>query len=142
MTIPDFEELDQTSLRLAQIKVSLTTATLDHTVSKRALPLIAGIVIHSVGRAVLRLAIKKIKKKVKEEAKEIGRSAALHLACEAWYKLDRGVNNRRLPPCPCKKSQADGDDRYTRENIIQDLWRRKVFKRTKAASCYRQSNVG
>ena len=142
MTIPDFEELDQTSLRLAQIKVSLSTATLDHNIGKRAVPIVAGIVIRSIGRAVLRLVIKKLKEKVKKEAKEIARSAALRLACEAWYKLDRGVNNRGLPPCPCKKRQADGDDRYTREDIIQDLWRRKVFKRTKATSCYRQSNVG
>ena len=142
VTIPDFEKLDQTSLRLAQVKVSLSTATLNHNIGKRAVPLIAGIVIRSIGRAVLRFVIKKLKEKVKEEAKEIARSAALRLACEAWYKRARGVNNRRLPPCPCKKSQADGDDRYALENIIQDIWRRKVFKRTKATSCYRQSNVG
>ena len=43
-------------------------------------------------------------------------------------KHDRGVNNRRLPPCPCKRSQADGADRYTSENIIQDIWRETVSK--------------
>ena len=138
MTIPNFEELDQTSLRLAQIKVSLSTATLNHNIGKRALPFIAGFVIRSIGRAVVSIVIEKIE----EEAKEIARSAALRLACEAWYKLDSGVNSRGLPPCPCKKQQADGDDRYTRENIIQDILRKEVFKRTKATSCYRQSNVG
>ena len=56
-------------------------------------------------------------------------------------KHDRGVNNRRLPPCPCKRSQADRDDRYTCENIIQDIWRRNSFKITNDTSCYRQSNV-
>ena len=79
MTIPDFEELDQTSLRLAQIKVSLSTATLDHNIGKRAVPLIAGIVIHAIGIAVLRLVIIKRKEKIKEEIKEIARSAALRL---------------------------------------------------------------
>ena len=150
MTIPDFEEIDQTSMTLSEIRVSLSTVTSDHNqaVQKRVLPAILLAyrlyrIIRIIRRGKLGLLIRIAgKRKIKAEAKEIARSGILRLACELWNKHDRGVNNRRLPPCPCKKSQADGDDRYTRENIIQDIWRRKVFKRTKAKSCYRQSNVG
>ena len=148
MTIPDFEELDQTSFRLSQIRVSLSTISSDHTVKKRLLPAILLAyrlyrIIRIIRRGKLGLLIRIAgKRKLKSEKEEILRSGILRLACEAWHKLDRGVNNQRLPPCPCKKSQADGDDRYTRENIIQDIWREKIFKRTTAKSCYRQSNVG
>ena len=137
MTIPDFEEIDQTSLRLAQIKVSLSTATLNQNIGKRAIHIFAGLVIRTIGRAVVSFVFDKIE----EEAKEIARSAAFRFACEVWYQLDSGVNNRQLPPCPCTKLQADRDDRYTQENFVQDFLTEKVFKRTKARSCYRQSNV-
>ena len=148
MTIPDFEELDQTSFRLSQIRASLSTVSSDQPVQKGLLPAILAAyklyrIIRIIRRGKLGLLVRIAGKRwLISKAKEIARSGALRLACEAWYKLDRGVNNRRLPPCPCKKSQADGDDRYTRENIIQDIWREKIFKRTTAKSCYRQSNVG
>ena len=147
MTIPVFEEIDQTSITISQISISLSTVILDHDQRKLTPAILQAYRLYRIIRIIRRgklgllIRIAGIRW-LKSEAKEIARSAALHLASEVWYKRDRGVNNRRLPPCPCKKSQADIDDRYTRENIIQDIWRRNVFKRTKATSCYRQSNVG
>ena len=142
--IPEYPQIDETTLRLSQIRVSLSTITPSNHRQKRLLPaLVIGGLIRVVGRAIIRYAWKKIKEKIKDELKEAERSAKLRLACELWHKLDRGVNNRQLPPCPCKKSQANRDDRYTKENIVQDLWREKVFKRDQASGgCYRQSNVG
>ena len=95
----------------------------------------------------MRYVWKKVKEEVIETAAEeyieARRSAALRLACEAWYKHDRGVNNRQLPPCPCKKSQARHDDRYTKENLLQGIGSISVLKRDKAkGGCYRQSSVG
>ena len=142
--IPEYPQIDETTLRLSQIRVSLSTITPSNHRQKRLLPALAiGGLIRVAGRAIIRYAWKKTKQKIKDELKEAERSAKLRLACELWHKLDRGVNNRQLPPCPCKKSQANRDDRYTKENIVQDLWREKVFKRDKASGgCYRQSNVG
>ena len=37
-------------------------------------------------------------------------------------KHDRGVNNRQLPPCSCKRSQADRDDRYTSYKISYKIY--------------------
>lgn len=145
ITIPDYPEIDQTSLRLSQIKASISTVTSSSSTQKRLIPLaiLGGIAVRVIGRAVLKYAVKKIRQKIKAEIKEAARSAALRIACEVWHKHARGVNNRQLPPCPCRKSQANGDDRYSRENLVQDLWRKKVFKRNKATNgCYRQSNVG
>ena len=84
------------------------------------------------GRGILCVVTKATVKS--EEAK---RSEQLRLACEEWYKLDIGVYNRKLPPCPCKVSQARKDDRYTKETFLQNLW---IGKAT--GDCYRQSNVG
>ena len=54
VTVPDYEELDQTSVRLAEIKVSLSTATINPV--KRAYP-IAIAVLRVVGRYIARRAI-------------------------------------------------------------------------------------
>ena len=150
VTIPVFEEIYQTSIIISQISVSLTTVYFDLDQADQGKPTSAILlayrlyrIIHIIRRGKLVLLIRIAgMTKFKLETREIERSAALRLASEAWYKRDRGVNNRQLPPCPTKKSQADKDDRYIRETIIQDIWRIKVFKRTKATSCYRQSNVG
>ena len=142
--IPEYPQIDETTLRLSQIRVSLSTITVSNHRQKRILPVIAIGLLRGVAfKVILRYVRIKVKQKIKAELKEAARSAALRLACELWHKQDRGVNNRQLPPCPCKKSQANRDDRYTRENLIQDLWREEVFKRDKATGgCYRQSNVG
>ena len=137
--IPEYPQIDETTLRLSQIRVSLSTITASNHRQIRNLLASAFGSILEAGKAIFRYT----KRKVKENIEEAARSAVLRGACESWYKLDRGVNNRQLPPCPCKKSQADRDDRYTKENFEQDLWRENVFKRDKATGgCYRQSNVG
>ena len=150
--IPEYLQIDERTLRLSQIRVSLSTITApSNDRQKRWIPLaitVVRLILRGVaGRRIIRYVVKKVKRyikdKIKEELEEAARSAKLRLACELWHKLDRGVNNRRLPPCPCKKSQANRDDRYTRETPLQDLWRKKAFKKDKAkGGCYRQSSVG
>ena len=142
VTVPDYEELDQTSVRLAEIKVSLSTATINPV--KRALPALPIViaVLKVLGRYIARHAIRYIKKKIKEESKEAAVSLAKRLACEVWYAHDNGINTNTLPPCPCNTDQMGSDDRYTKENIIHFLINRKVFQKSKASSCYRQASVG
>ena len=139
--IPDFPEINDTSLRLSQIRVSISNFTLSGNRQKRFLPLVYAAARY-VGKAAVRYVVKKTKKYIKNELKEVKRSALLRVACEIWHKYDPGVDNEALPPCPCNTSQAKVDDRYTRENIIQDYVRHEVFKREAATNgCYRQSDV-
>ena len=140
--ISDFPDINDTSLRLSQIRVSISNFTLSSNRQKRLLPLVFSTAARYVGKAALRYVVKKAKKYIKNELKEARRSALLRGACEAWHKQDPGVDNQALPPCPYNIAQANVDDRYTRENIIQDYVRYKVFKRKAATNgCYRQSDV-
>lgn len=148
--IPEIPEIDETSLKLSQIKVSLGTIGENNDIQKRAifLPVLARVAVFALRKtiksAVTRYVIRKVKDKIKEEAKEVKRSAYLRLACQAWYKFgSRSVNRQSLPPCPCTKSQADNDDRYAKENILRDISTYYVHKKKEAlGGCYSQSNVG
>ena len=132
--IPELPQIDETTLRLSQIRISLSTITPSNSQHKRLLPIpFPGIL--RVGRGILGVVTKAM-----EESKEAERSKQLRLSCEEWYKLDIGVYNKKLPPCPCKVSQARKDDRYTKETFMQNLWIKKLGKAT--GGCYRQSNVG
>ena len=102
---------------------------------KRLLPAI-------VFGGLARFAIKYIAKKVKEYVKEKVKDAARRIACEVWHKFDNGVNTQTLPPCPCKKNQANDDDRFTQERSIFQSITSHVKTNRKAESCYRQSSVG
>ena len=140
--IPDFPEINDTSLRLSQIRVSISNITLSGNRQKRLLPIAFYTAARYVARAAVRYVVKETKKYIKKELKEARRSALLRGACEVWHKYDTGVDNQALPPCPCNTSQATVDDRYTQENIVQDIVRYKVFKREAATNgCYRQSSV-
>ena len=143
--IPDYPEINDTSLRLSQIRVTISNFTLSSKIQKRFLPIVL-IAAHTAFRygakAALRYVYRKVKKIIKDEIKEAARSLALRAGCELWHKFDSGVNNQALPPCPCNKSQATVDDRYTEENRGQDYIREKYFNRNAATNgCYRQSNV-
>ena len=141
--IPDFPEINDTSIRLSQIRVSVSNFTLSSDRQKRVplLPIVYTAIRYGA-KAAVRYVVKGTKKYIKNELKEAVRSALLHAACEEWHKQDPGVDNEALPPCPCNTAQAKVDDRYTQENIIQDIVRHEVFKREAATNgCYRQSNV-
>ena len=126
VNIPDLQEIDETSLSLVQIKVTLSSYNGNQHAQKRLLPAIA------LGLA--RFAIKYVVKKViKDAARRIG--------CEVWHSFDNGVNTQTLPPCPCKKKQANDDDRFTQEKSIFQSITRLVKTKLKAESCYRQSSV-
>ena len=125
--IPDYQELDQTSVRLAHIKVTLSAQT-QSSRQKRILP---AVLIGGAARWALRYIVKKVIK-----------DAVKRLACEVWHKLDAGVNNARLPPCPCNIEQMRGDDRYTKEGAIMHSVNKYYFKKKNADSCYRLASVG
>ena len=150
VTIPDYPKFDQKTLRLSQIRVSLSTIG-ENEIEKRALPLlpaiVLGYIVRKVGKRIIRYIIKKLVGKIVDEIEEIARSLILHLGCEAWYNFhSTSVNRQRLPPCPCKRSQANRDDRFEKESILHDLSSYFVFKNFKNkytfGGCYSQSNVG
>ena len=115
-------------MSLVQIKVTLSSYNGNQHPQKRLLPAIAAL------GGLARFAIKYIVKKViKDAVRRIG--------CEVWHGLDNGVNTQTLPPCPCKKKQANDDDRFTQEKSIFQSITRLVKTKLKAESCYRQSSV-
>ena len=139
--IPDFSEINDTSFRLSQIRVSISNFTLSNNKQKKLLPPVYA-AVHYVAKAAVRYVVKETKKYIKNELKEGKRSALLRAACEVWHKYDTGVDNQALPPCPCNTAQANVDDRYNREDVFQDVVRHKGFKRKAATNgCYRQSDV-
>ena len=95
---------------------------------KRLLPAIA---LGGLARFAIRYIVKKV---IKDAVRRIG--------CEVWHTLDNGVNTQTLPPCPCKKNQANDDDRFTQEKSTFQSITRLVKTKLKAKSCYRQSSVG
>lgn len=137
VTVPDYEQLDETTVRVADFKVSLSTIT--NPVKRFIVP-----AIRSVGRFIVRHAIRLIKKRIKAEitGKQTLIEFAIRVACEVWHKTDGGINTASLPPCPCNTTQARGDDRFKKENFLQLLVNKLGFKKSKANSCYRQANVG
>lgn len=150
--IPDYPEINETSLRLSQIRVTISNFTLSSKIQKRfpILPIAffaARTLFRRGAKAAIRYVYRKIKKiikdKIKEEIKEAVRSLKLRAGCELWHKFDSGVNNQALPPCPCNKNQATVDDRYTEEENWEDYIRQEYFNRNAATNgCYRQSDVG
>ncbi|XP_019860164.1 PREDICTED: deleted in malignant brain tumors 1 protein-like [Amphimedon queenslandica] len=76
-------------------------------------------------------------------AVKLKKSIYQRVACEAWHKSIPGVDANDLPPCPCNLEQMNGDlERYTKESALQFCFSKLFFKKPKAHSCYRQSNVG
>ena len=138
VNIPDLQEIDETSLSLVQIKVTLSSYNGNQHPQKRFLPVIA----IAVARFAIRYIVKKGIEYVKEKVKETAEDAARRIACEVWHKFDNGVNTQTLPPCPCKKKQANDDDRFTQEKGLFERAARRVKTEFKAESCYRQSSVG
>ena len=56
--------------------------------------------------------------------------------CEKWHLDDRGVDERRLLPCPCRKDQAEGDRlQYIKETGADAL---REYFHPGSESCYRQ----
>lgn len=121
VTVPSFQDIDQTALRLALVKVSLN---------------IEGLQQKTTLGAIARFAIKHVVKKVLTDI-------AKRVACDIWHRSSRGVNNDRLPPCPCTIEQMNNDlDRYTKERPFQFFISKYFFKKSQASYCYRQTNVG
>ena len=149
VTIPDYSNIDQTTVKLSQIQVFISTIG-ENEIEKRAffLPFVVrtvvGYVANKVKKPIIRHLIKRFGDKIEKEAKEIERSALLRGGCELWYNyFSTNINPRSLPPCPCKKSQADQDDRFEKEGIVRDLLSYYLFNKKKAlGGCYSQSNVG
>ena len=125
LVTPDYEVLDQTALRYALIKVSLSTTN----VNGLQLPTVAlGKISRSVSTLVIKIVVTDILKRA---------------VCDIWQNTDGGVNNNRLPPCPCNLEQMESDlDRYTKERPFQFFMSKNFFKKSRATSCYRQTNVG
>ena len=125
LVTPDYEVLDQTALRYALIKVSLSTTN----VNGLQLPTVA---LGKISRFVSTLVIKIVVTDILKRA-----------VCDIWQNTDGGVNNNILPPCPCNLEQMNSDlDRYTKERPFQFFMTKTFFKKSRATSCYRQSNVG
>ena len=59
----------------------------------------------------------------------------LRKRCEVWSFDDRGVDERRIPPCPCRKDQADEDSRYEEETSSKAL---REYFHPGSKNCYRQ----
>ena len=126
VNIPDLQEIDETSLSLVQIKVILSSYNGNQHPQKRLIPVFA---LGGLGLNAIKYIAKKL---IKHAARRIG--------CEIWHYLDNGVNRQSLPPCPCKKKQANDDDRFTQESIFQSITS-LVKTKLKAESCYRQSST-
>ena len=139
VNIPDLQEIDETSLSLVQIKVTLSSYNGNQHPQKRLLP---AIILRGLARFAIKYIAKKVKEYVKEKVEEAVKDAARRIACEEWHKFDNGVNTQTLPPCPCKKKQANDDDRFTQEKSIFQSITSFVKTNRKAESCYRQSSVG
>ena len=58
--------------------------------------------------------------------------------CEVWSFYDRGVDERRIPPCPCRKDQADEDSRYKEETGTKAL---REYFHPGSKNCYRQKTA-
>ena len=127
VNIPDLQEIDETSMSLVQIKVTLSSYNGNQHPQKRLLPAIA---LGGLAKIAIRLIVGRI---IVDTARRIG--------CEIWHRLDNGVNTQTLPPCPCKKNQAIDDDRFTQEKSTFQSITRLVKTNLKAESCYRQSSV-
>ena len=123
ITIPLFDDIDDSTVKMIKISVVLN----NNTVLKH-LPQVSlnGVAWHTFTFLI------------KTGINEISR----RLACEIWHNNDNGVNNIRLPPCPCTIEQMRGDDRYTRENLYQFNISKSFFKKSRASICYRQQNIG
>ena len=127
--LPNIEPLDESRpLDLILIRMTLNTST-SITRSPR------------MKRSILSRAWKAVKQFSKvvllwllEESYPIRR----RLLCEVWHLADRGVNERRLPPCPCREGQAEEDSEYIRETGADAL---REYFHPGSKSCYRQNAV-
>ena len=128
--LPDIQPLDESrSLDLTLIQVTLNTST-SITQSPRMKGSTSGI-LRRLRRFSKGLAIGYLKLSITNR-----------LLCEAWHFADRGVDVRQIPPCPCKKSQANGDSRYEQETgAVADILREHVFH-PGSESCFRQTTAG
>lgn len=127
VTVPDFQNIDQNSMRVALMKVSLNGSRNGNSRRKRVIPALA---LGAIGRSALRFLMKKT-------ITDIGK----RLLCNAWHSGTRGINRNRLPPCPCNLEQMSIDDRYTKEKPFQFYTSKYFFRKFKATSCYRQTNA-
>ena len=143
VVIPEISELEP-DITASQIRLSFSTRNgTENSRVKRAVPLIP-IALAAAGRVLLRLAIRGIKWYVKKKIKEIRDNpydAAKRVACEAWHLTADRVNTQNLPPCPCNRKQAKGDDRFEKQNLLHLIASKTFFKKKKAWSCYRQSSI-
>jgi hypothetical protein len=63
---------------------------------------------------------------------------AKRLLCEVWAAATPRFPRRSIPPCPCTKNDAVGDDRYVTDEAPERV--RRFFHKG-SSSCYRQANV-
>uniref|UniRef100_A0A1X7ULL6 Deleted in malignant brain tumors 1 protein n=1 Tax=Amphimedon queenslandica TaxID=400682 RepID=A0A1X7ULL6_AMPQE len=127
LTIPDYPEIGALSIRLVQIRLSVSVNP------QSSVPPPLAAVINRVTKSVLRYVVRKIE-----------RDTSKRLACERWYNYDDGAESlpRRLPPCPCTLLQMMSDSRYRKETPFQFTVSRVFFKKSKAASCFRERSIG
>ena len=127
--LPDIEPLDESrSLDLTLIQVTLNTST--STTQSPRMKRSTSRVLRRLRRFSKGLAIGYIKS-----------SVARRLLCEVWHFADRGVDQRQIPPCPCKKSQAGEDSRYEQKTgAVADILREYVFH-PGSESCFRQTTA-
>lgn len=121
---PDLSESNSIDPVLIQVRVN-ASRTIQSSRSKRISTAIVPIILWKFTKLIVISYVKS--------------SIYLRLACEAWYLSDLGINTRRLPPCPCNKSQAVKDDRFEKEEgFLANILRKYIFHRD-SESCYRQS---
>ena len=140
VAIPDLEMLHKTDIRLALLKVSLNT---DSNSDGRNDDNSDGAGPRQKRQSRVLDQVKTSRSAIKLVRKQIFSNIDQRLACEAWHSFTDELDTNQLPPCPCNIEQMNSDlDRYTKEKPIQFFLSKHFFKKEKAHSCYRQSNVG
>lgn len=141
VTIPDLEMLHQTDIRLALVKVSLSTDSDDNDERNDDNNDGAGPRQKRQSRVLDQVVTSR--SAIKLVRKQIFSSIHQRVACETWHSRTDELDTNQLPPCPCNIEQMNGDlGRYTKEKPFQFFFSKYFFKKGKARSCYRQSNVG
>ena len=127
LLIPNYKEINPLSIRLVQIRLSISINP-----QSSVSPSLAA-VLNRVTKSVLRYIVRKIE-----------RNPSKRLTCERWYNYDEGAKRlpRRLPPCPCTILQMRTDSRYRQETPFQFTVSRVFFKKSKAVSCFRERSIG
>ena len=132
VTLPSVPSINKTEfgLQLSMLKISVSSSS-DSFVSRRS--------ASESSTAILLTKYKKWGKLL--VIGYLKYSIAARVLCEVWHSETPSVDQRQLPPCPCRKDQALRDDRYDKETGDLADFLRKTFFHRGSESCFRQATV-